>query len=115
MRKLVEEDAKVGEAAGGRVGDLPEYFEGDIGIRSDQYRDKRKDNITETVEQDQKTEIPPTFGVSVGLRVVWAGGKNSLVEKIWPGGNVPVVISNRSNLKSYGFAFYHTHLFNITN
>ena len=46
MRALVDEDAKVGEAAGGRVGDLPEYFEGDIGIRSDQYRVKRKDNIT---------------------------------------------------------------------
>ena len=37
--------------------------------------------------------------VSVGLRVVWAGGKNSLVERIWPGGNVPVVISNRSDSK----------------
>ena len=37
----------------------------------------------------------------VGLRVVWAGGKNSLVEKIWPGGNVPVKISNRFQLKNF--------------
>ena len=51
MRELVEEDTKVeaGEGGGGlgRVGDLPEYFEGDLGIRSDQYRYKHKDNITE--------------------------------------------------------------------
>ena len=48
MRELVEEDAKVAEAgAGGRVGDLPEYFEGDIGIKSHQYRYKCIDNITE--------------------------------------------------------------------
>ena len=41
--------------------------------------------------------------VSVGLRVVWAGGKNSLVERIWPGGNVPVSISNRSDSKSINY------------
>ena len=51
MRELVEEDAKVPEAeAGGgrrRVGGLPQYFEGDIGITSDQYRHKCEDTVTE--------------------------------------------------------------------
>ena len=59
-------------------------------------------------------EIPRTFDVSVGLRVVWAGGRNSLVERVWPAGMVPVVISNRSNSKSFAFK-NHMHLFSITN
>ena len=39
---------------------------------------------------------------SVGLRVVWAGGKNSLLDKTWPNGIVPVVLSNRSDSYSVG-------------
>ena len=78
-----------------------------VGIRN-QYRHKRN---SKTILQNRlnnisfKTQIPPIrIDVSVGFRVVWAGGKNSLVERIWPGGNVPVVISNRSELKSCGSA-----------
>ena len=52
MRKLVDEDAKVAEAAGGRVGDLPEYFEGDIGIRSDWYRQHHRIGWTRPKNRD---------------------------------------------------------------
>ena len=45
---------------------------------------------------------------SVGLRVVWAGGKNSLLDKTWPNGIVPVVLSNRSDSYSEGaIDIYH--------
>ena len=53
--------------------------------------------------------------VSVGLRVVWAGGKNSLVERIWPGGNVPVTISKKLESKSYGFPLLSLALYYISN
>ena len=53
--------------------------------------------------RDLKIQLASDVSLSVGLRVVWAGGKNSLVERIWPGGNVPVSISNRSDSKSINY------------
>ena len=100
--ELVEKKQDDGFEAGGRVGGTREYFEGDIGI-------KHKCNKLDKGWKNTKLPRRANYGqdylkskFSVGLRVVWAGGKNSLLDKTWPNGTVPVVLSNRSNSHSEG-------------
>ena len=95
--ELVEKKQDAGFEAGGRVGDTREYFEGDIGIK---HKCNELDKSWKNTKLRQRTNNGQDYlksKFSVGLRVVWAGGKNSLLDKTWPNGIVPVVLSNRSD------------------
>ena len=100
--ELVEKKQDAGFEAGGRVGDTREYFEGDIGIK---HKCNELDKSWKNTKLRQRTNNGQDYlksKFSVGLRVVWAGGKNSLLDKTWPNGIVPVVLSNRSDSYSVG-------------
>ena len=54
---------------------------------------KLRTNTTDILDSLDQTELGYFEGDIVGVKLVWGGGKNVLLEKTWDGGVVPYVMS----------------------